>query len=250
MLRPLLLLHLQVILAVATPLLRGASATQRSSATTPGKHGIIADVTFGWLNPTLTLGASRPLQLADLPELDDTLTTHRAADAFDAEWAAVSATPPPRLAAALNVSDVAVALWRVHGGGFAWAGVLKLACDLCQIASPLLLKYTISLLEQGVGLRAGGKAALLLLSLTVIQVRTPSPTQTRKHAALEPHVLTLSTNPVHNCYRRRLRSATTSPRSFGQGSASARRWSARHTASCFASLPPRASAPPLARSPI
>ena len=178
LLRPsLLLLHLSVGASVASPLLRGAS---RHGTEQPGaaaaKHGLLAEASFGWLNPMLHLGASRPLQLQDLPDLSDNLSTRLSADAFDAQWAALTAAPPsttaPSQLTRFNISSVAVVLWRCNGGDFAWSGALKLSCDLCQIASPLLLKHLIGLLEQGSGLREGMRAVVLLLVLTVVQAFT------------------------------------------------------------------------------
>lgn len=172
--RSLLLFQLAIGLAVASPVLPGFQRGSDGARATSQKHGRLSELTFGWLNPTLQLGASRPLQLADLPELDEDLATRAAADAFDMQWTAVSSAPPPApsLLTPFNISNVAVALWRCHGGAFAWAGALKLACDLCQIASPLLLKHTISLLEQGAGLRQGAQAVGLLLALSVTQAFT------------------------------------------------------------------------------
>ncbi|EOD20588.1 multidrug resistance-associated protein, ABC superfamily [Emiliania huxleyi CCMP1516] len=138
---------------LASPLLRGASARAKGEPGVDKPHGLLAAATFSWLDPMLHLGATRPLQLPDLPPLEAPgLPTRAAADSFEEQWARLSASSTPT---ALNVSEVAVALWRCHGGRFAWAGGLKLCCDLCQIASPLLLKRTIALLESGAGLRRG-----------------------------------------------------------------------------------------------
>jgi hypothetical protein len=172
--RSLLLFQLSLGLAIATPVLPGFQRGSDKAHAAARKPGRLSEITFAWLNPTLQLGASRPLQLQDLPELDEDLATRVAADAFDTQWAAVTSAPPPppSLLTPFNVSNVAVALWRCHGGAFAWAGALKLACDLCQIASPLLLKHTIALLEQGAGLGQGAKAVWLLLLLSVTQAFT------------------------------------------------------------------------------
>ena len=152
---------------LASPLLRGASARAKGEPGVDKPHGLLAAATFSWLDPMLHLGATRPLQLPDLPPLEAPgLPTRAAADSFEEQWARLSASSTPT---ALNVSEVAVALWRCHGGRFAWAGGLKLCCDLCQIASPLLLKRTIALLESGAGLRRGAGAVAGLLGLTALQ---------------------------------------------------------------------------------
>ena len=164
-----LVLQLTLGLAIASPVLPGYQRAAEGSVG-PRHHGGLSSLTFGWLHPTLRLGATRPLQLADLPELDHAATTGACADGFDVEWAVIDR--PPAGWRPLNVSTVAIALWNGHGKAFAWAGALKLACDICQIASPLLLKHTISLLEQGVGLSQGVRAVAMLLMLTVTQAFT------------------------------------------------------------------------------
>ena len=127
----------------------------------PDDAGPFARATFGSLNPTLKLGYSRPLQQRDLPPLRQEDSSRLVTARLDDELFALAAT------GCADREPVGRALWRSFGAEFSRAGLLKLASDACQLATPLLLKRIIGLLEKPGGdaaaLRAGMLASSLLL---------------------------------------------------------------------------------------
>ena len=124
--------------------------------------GPLNRVGFGWLNPTLRLGSTRPLQQADLPALRSDDAARLSADKLEEEYTGLVAV------GADSPRTVARALWRAFGAEFAGAGALKLASDICQIANPILLKRIVSMLERGVGLQSGlGVAGILFVANAV-----------------------------------------------------------------------------------
>ena len=143
------------------PLLSTQVHAARADATGEERASLLERATFGWLNPTLELGSERALEEADLPALAENDSSRYSADLLEREWQAL---------AAIGASDqphaMALALWRSFGREFRNAGFVKLASDVCQLASPLLLKRIVKQLEAGVGLRRGlwVTAALLLVS--------------------------------------------------------------------------------------
>ena len=130
--------------------------------------GPFARATFGALNPTLKLGYSRPLQQPDLPPLRQEDSSRLVTARLDDELAVLAAT-----GCADREPVVGRALWRGFGAEFSRAGLLKLASDACQLATPLLLKRIVGLLERPGGdtaaLRAGMLASLLLLLSSAAQ---------------------------------------------------------------------------------
>ena len=124
--------------------------------------GPFSRATFGTLNPTLKLGYSRPLQPPDLPPLRQEDSSRRVTARFDDALAVLAAT------GCADREPVGRALWRSFGAEFSRAGLLKLASDACQLATPLLLKRIVGLLLEEPGgdaaaLRAGMLASALLL---------------------------------------------------------------------------------------
>lgn len=91
----------------------------------------ISTITFQWLQPLMSLGASRPLQKADLYSLSP---QYRAADnyaKFVKAWAKERQKPKPSLLRAL---------FSIYGGDYLFSLFLKLLGDLAQISGPLLLQ--------------------------------------------------------------------------------------------------------------
>jgi len=81
---------------LASPLLRGASARAKGEPGVDKPHGLLAAATFSWLDPMLHLGATRPLQLPDLPPLEAPgLPTRAAAAGFGEQCARRAVSTPP-----------------------------------------------------------------------------------------------------------------------------------------------------------
>ena len=133
----------------------------------PDDAGPFARATFGTMNPTLKLGYSRPLQQPDLPPLRQEDSSRHVTSRLDDELAVLAAT------GCASHEPVGQALLRSFGAEFSRAGLLKLASDACQLATPLLLKRIVGLLEKPGGdaaaLRAGMLASALLLLTSVTQ---------------------------------------------------------------------------------
>ena len=128
----------------------------------PDDAGPFARATFGSLNPTLKLGYSRPLQQRDLPPLRQEDSSRLVTARLDDELFALAAT------GCADREPVGRALWRSFGAEFSRAGLLKLASDACQLATPLLLKRIIGLLEKPGGDAAALRAGMLASSLLLI----------------------------------------------------------------------------------
>ena len=227
----------------------------------PDDAGLFARATFGTLNPTLRLGFSRPLQRLDLPPLRREDSSRLATTQLDDELAALAATgsdkprtvppPPPadsagapgsQLAASI-LGQVARALWRTFGTEFSVAGLLKLASDACQLASPLLLKRIVGLLEQAAcPPTAAAHRLRLLLGDPRRAHRLLPPVASCSRPATPPRCAPGCARRRRCSSRRRCRrsaSATTLRASSASGCAFAPRSSALPTASCSASLPQR-----------
>ena len=127
------------------------------------KPSLLSSLSFSHLNPTLRLGALRPLEEADLPTLP--WTSGSAAAAFERNWADLQAVG----AADGAMNGAARALYRSFGREFMLAGAVKLLSDLCQLASPLLLRHIIGQLEAGADVRAGAGATAALFAVGAIQ---------------------------------------------------------------------------------
>ena len=126
--------------------------------------GMLSRATFAWLNPTLRLGNQRPLEENDLPPLCRMDSSQTATDSFDRHFEAMRA-----LGTASQPNAVALSLWRSFGREFAVAGVVKLLSDVCQLATPLLLRHMISLLEGGANAAQGVRATLALFAVSCLQ---------------------------------------------------------------------------------
>ena len=135
----------------------------RRAGKTEADCGPLDRVGFAWLNPTLRLGSTRPLQQADLPALHRDDAARLSADKLEEEYTGLVAV------GADSPRTVARALWRAFGAEFAAAGALKLASDICQIANPILLKRIVGMLERDAGLQAGLGAAGLLFVANAMQ---------------------------------------------------------------------------------
>ena len=91
-------------------------------------------LTFGWLFPLLRLGASRPLEHADMPELapSDRTEVHRARFAAHWEAAAASSARPPSFLRTLHRT-----FWRPFWGmGLLEAAKISLACECRTFPTP------------------------------------------------------------------------------------------------------------------
>ena len=126
------------------------------------KPSLFSQLTFRNLNPTLNLGAKRPLEDADLPSLP--WGTAEAAAAFERQYDALGA-----VGAADKPNAAGLALYRAFGNEFVVSGLVKLLSDSCQLAAPLLLKTIIGQLEAGVGVKVGAKSTLALLLVGALQ---------------------------------------------------------------------------------
>ena len=124
----------------------------------------LSSLTFSWLNPTLRLGSRRPLEESDLPPLHQSDSSNRAADGLENQFEAMRA-----IGTASQPNAAALSLWRCFGREFAEAGVIKLLSDVCQLASPLLLRHIIGLLEAGAGVAQGARATAALFAVSCVQ---------------------------------------------------------------------------------
>ena len=92
------------------------------------KPSLFSQLTFRNLNPTLNLGAKRPLEDADLPSLP--WGTAEAAAAFERQYDALGA-----VGAADKPNAAGLALYRAFGNEFVVSGLVKLLSDTCQLAA-------------------------------------------------------------------------------------------------------------------
>ena len=127
---------------------RQEAQQQQQHYTPPQEPNVLSRLSFSHLNPTLRLGAARPLEEADLPPLP--WGSSSATASFDRKWEALRA-----VGAAEKDNAAGLALFRAFGREFALAGFVKLLADICQLAAPQLLRHVISQLEAGAGLGGG-----------------------------------------------------------------------------------------------
>ncbi|KAI8930043.1 hypothetical protein BC831DRAFT_164672 [Entophlyctis helioformis] len=102
-------------------------------------------VTLSWLNPMLSVGLQRPLQVEDLPELGDQDKTAATADALDGFWSRFHAhlanpheTKPPSLAVALLSRFYGLVLLQT---------LLKIVNVLAAVALPVLIPQVLQVLS-------------------------------------------------------------------------------------------------------
>ena len=95
---------------------------QQQHYTPPQEPNVLSRLSFSHLNPTLRLGAARPLEEADLPPLP--WGSSSATASFDRKWEALRA-----VGAAEKDNAAGLALFRAFGREFALAGFVKLLAD-------------------------------------------------------------------------------------------------------------------------
>eukprot|EP00965_Chrysotila_dentata_P153610 5077074-Pleurochrysis_carterae.AAC.1 len=102
---------------------------------------LISQATFGWLGETLKRGADHPLTADELPPLQARDSARIVTDTLEKHWSALLTSKVSQSAS--GHGTILLAMWRSFGVEFGVAGLVKLASDLCQVASPLLLKRII-----------------------------------------------------------------------------------------------------------
>ncbi|KAF4981721.1 hypothetical protein FZEAL_2523 [Fusarium zealandicum] len=143
-------------------------------------------LTFNWLRPVLSTGYTRPLQADDLYDMPSNRLVEDHADRLEASWAArlesnrnQSAPSGPigwRPFWARRTTDTTVLTLALNDVCFRWfwlGGVFKLAGDLSQMVSPLIIRFLIATLSDPSqqALRSGfgyvvGLFVLLVFSVT------------------------------------------------------------------------------------
>lgn len=122
-----------------------------SSADSPTKDtespyataGILSRLTFKWLDPVLSLGYKRPLQLKDVPHLNKSLQAQTAVEKFLHAWEAQRENNPDK------PQSVFWALTTVYWRSMASNGICALGKSLALAFGPLILSYFIKY-ESGV----------------------------------------------------------------------------------------------------
>ncbi|PHH62144.1 hypothetical protein CDD81_7518 [Ophiocordyceps australis] len=145
-----------------TPVMYQETALPESTA------GWLSYLTFSWLSPLLRTGYTRPLQANDLYAMPNHRLAEDHADRLERYWtakfernrsrAASSWRRPFWMKRASDTTILALALNSVCSGWFWLGGLFKLAADLSQIVSPLLIRFLIASLadsSQGFGYVVG-----------------------------------------------------------------------------------------------
>ncbi|KDO34469.1 hypothetical protein SPRG_00533 [Saprolegnia parasitica CBS 223.65] len=101
--------------------------------------GCASGLFFSWLTPLLDLGNRRPLEFADLYQLNRDDRAVHISKSFQAQWSRELLLPTPRLWRAMA---------RAFGWPFAYAGFLKLIHDSLQFVGPMVIKLIIEFLSQ------------------------------------------------------------------------------------------------------
>jgi ABC-type multidrug transport system fused ATPase/permease subunit len=142
-------------------------------------------VAFGWLSPVIRTGYTRPLQVDDLYSMPNNRLAEDHADRLEKYWSERleknrNRVPPSGLMSwrpfwARRTTDatvLALALNRVCFRWFWLGGLFKLAGDLSQILTPLLIRFLINTLSDTSqhALRAGFGYAVGLFVLLVFSV--------------------------------------------------------------------------------
>ncbi|OQR85424.1 ATP-binding Cassette (ABC) Superfamily [Achlya hypogyna] len=100
--------------------------------------GCCSGIFFSWLTPLLDLGNRRPLEFADLYQLNPSDRAVNISATFRKFWDRERVLPTPRL-------------WRAMAHGFGWpfayAGFLKLIHDSLQFVGPMVIKLIIEFLS-------------------------------------------------------------------------------------------------------
>lgn len=113
---------------------------------------------FGWLSPTLRIGYTRPLQADDLYDMPDNRRAEDHADRLEHSWAARLERNRNKPAESKSWkpfwmrrrSDSTVLAMSLNDVCFRWfwiGGMLKLAGDLTQMVTPLIIRFAISYLS-------------------------------------------------------------------------------------------------------
>lgn len=113
---------------------------------------------FGWLSPTLRIGYTRPLQADDLYDMPDNRRAEDHADKLEHSWAARLERNRNKPAESKSwkpfwmrrKSDSTVLAMSLNDVCFRWfwlGGMFKLAGDLTQMVTPLIIRFAISYLS-------------------------------------------------------------------------------------------------------
>ncbi|KAM4059836.1 ABC transporter transmembrane domain-containing protein [Hirsutella rhossiliensis] len=142
-------------------------------------------LTFNWLSPVLTTGYTRPLQVDDLYHMPGNRLIADYADRLEKCWSARLERNRSRMASsgpvvwkpfwARHTTDTTVLALALNDVCFRWfwlGGLFKLAGDLSQMVSPLLIRFLIATLSDPSqqALRAGFGYAVGLFFLLVFSV--------------------------------------------------------------------------------
>ena len=106
----------------------------------------LSKLSVWWLTPLMVLGRKFALRQSDLYPLRDSFKAASICDEFDPLWSKENAKVPPESAASLFT-----ALWAAFGSLFLQAGFFKLFADGCSLASPVVLRYLLEVVDAGGG---------------------------------------------------------------------------------------------------
>lgn len=133
----------------------GSSAKAKLPETTANWFSILL---FGWLSPTLRIGYTRPLQTDDLYDMPDNRRAEDHADRLEQFWAERLEKNRSKPAQSKpwtpfwmrRRSDTTVLTLALNDVCFRWfwlGGLFKLAGDLLQMVTPLIIRFAISYLS-------------------------------------------------------------------------------------------------------
>lgn len=121
----------------------GADSAKDTEESPYATAGILNRMIFKWLDPVLSLGYKRPLQLKDVPHLNKSLQAQTAVEKFLQAWEAQREKNPEK------PQSVFWALSTVYWRSMASNGICALGKSLALAFGPLILQYFIKY-ESGV----------------------------------------------------------------------------------------------------
>ena len=121
----------------------GADSPAKDTESPYATAGILSRMVFKWLDPVLSLGHKRPLQLKDVPHLNKSLQAQTAVEKFLQAWEAQRENNPDK------PQSVFWALTTVYWRSMAINGICALGKSLALAFGPLILQFFIKY-ESGV----------------------------------------------------------------------------------------------------
>jgi hypothetical protein len=125
-------------------------------------------LTWGWLNPLMELGSSRPLNFDDVATaLRPEMHAPPIAAAFDAAWAHELASNP--------ASPSLVAVFKtLHGRSYALALCMIFLFDICLFVNPLLMRDIIAFVQAAQSLAPTATSTGVGLAIAMCSGACPS----------------------------------------------------------------------------